>query len=680
MTFNENGTDYNYATSFPQPILMGAAFDDDLIQAVATVISTEARAFSNGGRAGLDFWTPNINPFKDPRWGRGQETPGEDPYHLQSYVKHLITGLQGGEDPAIKKIVATCKHFTAYDLENWHGNSRNGFDAIVSTQDLSEYYMPTFQTCARDANVGSFMCSYNSLNGVPTCADPYLLQTVLREHWGWTDEDQYVTSDCDAIQNVYMPHDYTSSPVQAVADTLNAGTDLNCGTYYQLHLPQAHDQGLVNTTTVDKSLIRLFSALVKLGYFDPASATPYRSLDFEDVSTPDAQALALKAAEEGIVMLKNDGTLPLNIGNKNTSIALVGGWANATTQMQGNYYGIAPYLHSPLFAAQQLPGVTVNYASGVGGQGDPTTDSWFQTFQAANASDIIIIADGIDTSVEAEGMDRNNIAWTGQQIDLYNDLASLGKPTILLQMGGGQLDDTPFLSNPNISAIIWGGYPGQDGGVALFNVLTGKTAPAGRLPITQYPASYVDQIPMTDMSLRPNSSSGSPGRTYRWFNDSVLPFGYGLHYTNFSISKPSSNAPASQDVSALLTGCDRNTFKYLDLCPFASFEVPVMNGGNTSSDFVALGFLKGTYGPQPYPLKTLVAYDRLFNVTHGTGQTAQLNLTLGSLARYDNQGNTVLYPGSYELEVDVPAQTSLGFELTGSPMTLESWPQRPQRG
>ena len=222
VTFASSGN-YSHATSFPQPILMGAAFDDALIEAVAAVVSTEARAFDNDNRAGLDFWTPNINPFKDPRWGRGQETPGEDPFHLQSYVKSLILGLQGGYDPVIKKIVATCKHFAAYDLENWHESLRYSFDAVVSSQDLVEYYLPPFQQCARDSNVGAVMCSYNAVNGVPSCASEYLLQTILREHWGWTNEDQWVTSDCDAVQNIYMPHGFTQTPEQAVAAALNAG-------------------------------------------------------------------------------------------------------------------------------------------------------------------------------------------------------------------------------------------------------------------------------------------------------------------------------------------------------------------------------------------------------------------------------------------------------------------------
>ena len=250
------------------------------------------------------------------------------------------------------------------------------------------------------------MCSYNALNGGPTCADPYLLQTILRERWGWTNEDQYITSDWDAIQDIYMPHNYASTREQAVADALITGTHLNCGTYCQSYLPSAYNEGLFNESAIDRALIRQYSALVKVGYFDPASATPYRSLDFTNVSTPYAESLALKAAEEGIVLLKNDGTLPLSLPTTgNISIALIGSWANATTQMQGNYFGIPPFLHSPLHAAQRLPGVTVNYAAGVGSQGGPAAASWQTALSAANTSEIIIVADGIDAGVEGR-------AWT----------------------------------------------------------------------------------------------------------------------------------------------------------------------------------------------------------------------------------------------------------------------------
>ncbi|KAK8110991.1 uncharacterized protein PG998_007448 [Apiospora kogelbergensis] len=662
VTFNkQSGGNYSFATSFPQPILMGAAFNDDLIKAVATVISTEARAFNNANRSGLDYWTPNINPYRDPRWGRGQETPGEDTFHIKSYVKSLIEGLQGS-DPNYLKVVATCKHFVGYDVENWSGNERYGFDAIISPQELSEYYMQPFQTCARDAKVASIMCSYNALNGVPTCADSYLLQDVLRDHWNWTDDGFYVTSDCDSIQNVFLPHNYTDTREEAVAFSLIAGTDLDCGAYYGTHLPAAYEQGLFNDTTIDQALVRLYSAQIRLGMFDPANNQAYRALTFGDT-------LALRVAEEGIVLIKNDGTLPLQTKDRNMTIAVIGPWANATTTMQGNYAGVAPYLRSPYLAAKDLPGVNVLYA---GSPGDPTTDGYPAAIKAAKAADVVIYADGANS---AEEEDRNLIRWSGERQDIMTLLAGYGKPFILLQMGD-QLDDTPFLHHENVSAILWAGFPGQSGGDAIMNIITGKTAPAGRMPVTQYPAHYVDDVPMTDMSLRPNATSGNPGRTYMWYNQSVVDFGFGLHYTHFTASFANDSDASSWDIQSLMQGC---TEAYKDLCSFQSVGVSVRNEGSVKSDFVTLGFVAGEHGPTPYPIKQLVAYERLFAVEAGATAMAHLNLTLGSLARHDDMGNLVLYPGDYSLLVDVPTQATWNFTLTGKEATLEEWPQAPPR-
>lgn len=448
--------------------------------------------------------------MQDPRWGRGQETPGEDPFHLSSYVHALINGLQGGYNPKYKRVVSTCKHFVGYDLETWNGNFRYQFDAQISMQDMVEYYMPPFQSCARDSNVGAFMCSYNAVNGVPTCADSWLLNDVLREHWGWTNEQQWVTSDCDAVQNVYLPHAWASTRAGAAAASLLAGTDINCGTYYQLYLPEAYTQGLINESDIDQALVRQYSSLIRLGYFDAPEDQPYRALGWSDVNTPDSQRLAYQAAVEGITLLKNDGTLPLSLdGNK--SVALVGDWANSTVQMQGNYFGVAPYLHSPLWAAQQI--TTVHYSAGPG-LGNPTTGDWLGLYDVADRSDVIVVVSGIDDDTESEGMDRVSLAWSGAQLDMIGQLAQYGKPMIVVQMGGGQIDSTPLVNNPNISAMLWAGYPGQDGGLAIFDIITGKAAPAGRLPTTQYPAEYIQQVPMTDMTLRPGQTS--PGRTYRW--------------------------------------------------------------------------------------------------------------------------------------------------------------------
>ena len=198
VNFSDSGN-FSYATAFPQPITIAAAFDDHLVVQIGEVISTETRAWSNANRSGLDFWTPNINPFRDPRWGRGQDTPGEDTFVVKRYMRNMVTGLQGGSQPDTYKIIATCKHYAAYDMEFWQGNNRYGFDAIVNTQDMTKYYLQPFQECGRDTKVGSIMCAYNAVNGVPACADDYLIGTVLRGHWNWTDEHNYIISDCTAI-------------------------------------------------------------------------------------------------------------------------------------------------------------------------------------------------------------------------------------------------------------------------------------------------------------------------------------------------------------------------------------------------------------------------------------------------------------------------------------------------
>ncbi len=261
MNFSASG-DFSSATSFPEPILTAAAFDDELVHQIASIIGKEARAFNNAGRAGLDYFTPNINPFKDPRWGRGQETPGEDPYHTSQYVYNLILGVQGGLDPAKYLIAADCKHFAGYDLEIWEGVSRFSFDAIISQQDLSEFYTPAFQTCVRDAKVASVMCSYNAVNGVPSCASSFLLQDVLRDHFE-LGEDKWVTGDCGAVGNIFSAHHFADTAPQGVADGLNAGTDVDCGDAYQEQLSAALEQGLTTEDTLRNSLIRLYISLVR---------------------------------------------------------------------------------------------------------------------------------------------------------------------------------------------------------------------------------------------------------------------------------------------------------------------------------------------------------------------------------------------------------------------------------
>ncbi|KAF1995577.1 glycoside hydrolase family 3 protein [Amniculicola lignicola CBS 123094] len=653
--------EFKTATSFPMPLLMSAAFDDNLIYKVATVIGVEARAFGNAGMAPFDFWTPNINPFKDPRWGRGSETPGEDAIRLKGYVKSLISGLEG-DDPKERRIIATCKHYAANDLEDWRGTTRHNFDAKISQQDLEEYYLQPFQQCARDSKVGSFMCSYNSVNGIPACANTFLMGSILRDHWKWG-ENSYITSDCEAVLDISKNHHYASSNAAGTALSFNAGMDSSCEYSGSSDIPGAWKSGALNETTVDRALIHLYYGLVRAGYFD-GSAAVYAKLDAADVNTKAAQQLTLQAASDGIVMLKNDKTLPLSL-NPGAKVAMVGFWANDSSKLQGGYSGPAPFLHSPVYAARQL-GLAVQTITGPTLQNNTARDTWTaNALAAAKDSDYILYFGGQDTTAAGEGADRLSLAWPEAQVSLINKLGGLGKPLVVIQMGD-MLDNTPLLANRGVNSILWASWPGQDGGSAVMNIISGTTAVAGRLPVTQYPANYTS-LPMTNMDLRPGGLN--PGRTYRWYPTPVQSFGFGLHYTSFKASLDAFKPRFS--IQELLQNC---TNDFPDTCALPPLSIKVTNTGNRTSDFVALVFIKSTNGPKPYPIKTLVAYRRLRDIAPGLTANAWMEWTLGNVARHDEKGNTVLYPGNYEILHDEPAHAAWNFTLTGTEAVLDKWP------
>jgi beta-D-xylosidase 4 len=647
------------------PLLMSAAFDDDLIYKIATVIGTEARAFGNGGKAPFDFWTPNINPFKDPRWGRGSETPGEDAVRLKGYVKSLLAGLEGG-DPKERRIIATCKHYAANDLENWEGTTRHDFDAKITQQDLAEYYLQPFQQCARDSKVGSFMCSYNSVNGVPACANTFLMGTILREHWNWEEPGHYITSDCEAVLDVFQNHHYAPTNAAGTALTFNAGMDSSCEYSGSSDIPGAWNSGALNETTVDRALGRLYHGLIRSGYFD-GSAAVYAHLGAADVNTKAAQQLARQAASDSIVMLKNDKTLPLPL-QSGTKVAMIGFWANDSSRLQGGYSGEAPFLHSPVYAAQQL-GLSVKVSTGPVLQGNTKNDTWTTgALMAAKDSDYILYFGGQDTTAAAEGVDRLSLAWPEAQTTLIDRLSRLDKPLVVVQMGD-MLDNTPLLVNKGVNSILWASWPGQDGGPAILDIIAGIKAVAGRLPVTQYPTNYTD-LPMTDMDLRPKGAN--PGRTYRWYPTPVQSFGYGLHYASFRVSFDSFTPSLS--IQSLLDGCPND---FADTCALPPLGIRVSNSGNRTSDFVALAFIRSINGPKPYPIKTLAAYGRLRDIAPGTTANISLEWALGNVARHDENGNTVLYPGSYQILLDEPVQAAFNFTLTGTEVVLDKWPAPP---
>lgn len=661
------GGEFDWSTSFPMPILSMASMNRTLINHIGSLISTQARAFSNVGMYGLDSYAPNINAFRSPLWGRGQETPGEDLYMVSQYAYDYITGIQGGVEPETLKIVATAKHFAGYDLENYNNISRLGYDAIITQQDLAEFYTPQFLTAARDAKVNSVMCSYNAVNGVPSCANTFLMQTLLRDTWTFDTTDGYISTDCDAAYNIYDPHMYASNQSIAAADSIRAGADIDCGTTYQYHLNESIAAGEITRQEIEQGVIRLYSNLVRLGYFD-GNSSEYRQLTWNDVLSTDAQNISYEAAVEGIILLKNDGTLPLSESTK--SIALIGPWANATVQMQGNYFGTPPYLLSPLAAAEASP-LKVNHAFGTNISMN-STECFAGAMTAASQSDVIIFAGGIDNTIEAEGSDRMNITWPGNQLDLISWLSSIGKPLVVLQMGGGQVDSSSLKSNPNVNSLVWGGYPGQSGGQAILDILTGARAPAGRLVTSQYPVEYALEFSQNDMNLRPSGSN--PGQTYKWYNGELpYAFGTGLFCTNFSVS---SSSKPSLMVNTGVVNSTHSGYTYIDLAPILNYTVTVTNTGSVASDYSAILFANTTNaGPAPYPNKWVVGFERMASIAPGASATLTIPVSIGSMARYDVDGNMILYPGDYELALNNERDAVMGVTLTGREEVMMQWPK-----
>lgn len=664
-SFRDSGN-YSWATSFPMPINTMSALNRTLIQHIGSIVSTQLRAFSNVGLGGVDVYSPNINTFRHPVWGRGQETPGEDAFLASVYGFEYITALQGGVDPETIKIIATAKHYSGYDIESWHGHSRLGNDMQITQQELSEYYMPPFIVAAMDAKVRSVMCTYNAVNGVPGCANKFFLQTLLRDTFGFVEEG-YVSGDCGAVYNVWNPHGYAANESAASAASVLAGTDIDCGTSYQWYLDEAAGDALVARSEIERGVVRLYGSLVAAGYFDGEDAA-FRDISWEDVLETEAWDVAYQAAVESIVLLKNDGALPLKNGVK--SVAVVGPWANVSEELQGNYFGPAPYLISPLDAFKESD-FDVHYVKGADLNSNSTT-GFEAALKAARKADVVVFAGGIDNTIEAEAMDRENITWPGNQLDLINQLSKVGKPLIVLQMGGGQVDSSSLKNNDNVNALIWGGYPGQSGGHALFDIITGAKAPAGRLVSTQYPANYATDFPAIDMNLRP--SGDNPGQTYVWYTgDPVYEFGHGLFYTTFEESTKSSSAgPFNiQDILAPThPGHGRVEQKTL-----LNFTATVENTGDVKSDYTGLIFANTTAGPAPYPNKWVVGFDRLGGLESGDSQTLTVPVSIESVARTDEKGNRVLYPGSYELALNNERSVVVSFELKGDKAVILSWPE-----
>ncbi|TYI66975.1 hypothetical protein E1A91_D09G264900v1 [Gossypium mustelinum] len=663
------GGSFPGATSFPQVITTAASFNESLWERIGQVVSDEARAMYNGGMAGLTYWSPNVNIFRDPRWGRGQETPGEDPVLAGKYAASYVRGLQSATGNRLK-VAACCKHYTAYDLDNWKGVDRFHFNARVSKQDLADTYNVPFKACVVEGKVASVMCSYNQVNGKPTCADPDLLKGTIRGQWHL---NGYIVSDCDSVGVMYDTQHFTVTPEESAAATIKAGLDLDCGPFLAIYTDLAIRRGLLTVTDVDMALANTVTVQMRLGMFDgEPSAQPYGHLGPRHVCTPDHKQLALEAARQGIVLLKNSGSLPLSTSRHRT-VAVIGPNSDVTETMIGNYAGVACDYTSPLKGISRY--VRTVHQAGCSNVACKANNLFGFAEVAARHADATVLIMGLDQSIEAEFKDRAGLLLPGYQQELVTRVAQASKgPTILVLMSGGPIDVSFAKYDRRVSAILWAGYPGQAGGTAIADVLFGTTNPGGKLPMTWYPQSYVAKVPMTNMGMRP--SRGYPGRTYRFYKGPVVfPFGHGLSYTNFKQSL----ALAPTDLSVLINTNLFATKNYSTLSSKAirvkhtncdSLSLPlhidVENIGNMDGTHTLLLFSEPPAAVKWSPNKQLISFHRV-HVIAGSKQRVKINVhACKHLSVVDEFGIRRIPMGQHSLYIgDLKHSISLQANLEG---------------
>jgi beta-glucosidase len=655
------------ATVFPQAIGLAATWNPDLIHRMAEAISDEGRAkhhesARDGVRdlyTGLTFWSPNINIFRDPRWGRGQETYGEDPYLTSRLAVNFVQGMQG-TDPDYLKTVATPKHFAVHSGPE---NERHTFDARVSQRDLRMTYLPAFKACIVEGKAYSIMGAYNRVNGEACCASPTLLQKILRDEWGFggpTGSEGYVVSDCGAINDIYSGHHLVGSASEAAALAVKTGCDLECGCTYGIPchyglLDKAVKQGLLTEEDIDRSVKRLFMARFRLGMFDPPDQVPYAQIPFSVVDSPEHRELAREVARQSLVLLKNqDGLLPLNTSDVN-SIAVIGPNADETLVLTGNYMGTPAEPVSVLAGIKALvtPETGVTYARGCEIV-DDSQDGFAEAIQAAETSQVAVMVMGLSQQLEGEegqtegnprGVrsrgDRTTLDLPPVQEQLVQAVYETGTPIILVLMNGSALSIN--WADEHIPAILEAWYPGQAGGTAIAEALFGLTNPGGRLPVTFYRA--VSDLPAFDDYNMEN-------RTYRYFTGQPLyPFGFGLSYTTFTYRD-------LQIVPQEVTAGDP-----------VSIQVEVENSGEFLGDEVAQLYLRDVEASLSVPLLQLQGLTRV-RLAPGERQTVQFVLTTEQMSFADEEGNWVLEPGEFTVWVggrqpDLKAATQPENVLTG---------------
>ncbi|RLD94050.1 MAG: glycoside hydrolase family 3 protein [Bacteroidetes bacterium] len=619
------------ATVFPQPIGMGATFDRELIHRVFTAVSDEGRAkfaisqeLGNYAQyAGLTFWTPNVNIFRDPRWGRGMETYGEDPYLTAQLGMEVVRGLQG-DHPKYLKSGACAKH---YAVHSGPEALRHEFDAITSMKDLHETYLPAFKALVTEVNVESVMGAYNRVLGEPACASNLLYQDILMDTWGF---QGHFLSDCWAIQDFHTGHKVTGDVAESAAMALNHGVSLNCGNSFPA-LKEALDRGLVTEATIDQRLATLFITRFELGLFDPPSWNPYNDIDESVINCEEHEEIAYEAALKSMVLLKNNGVLPLKKDLK--TLYITGPQANNSTVLLGNYYGLSNKLVNILegITSRVSAGTTVDYRMGAQESVKNINPvDWASGGAKDHEATIVVL--GISQLLEGEEGESLASPSLGDRLDLNlpaNQLEYLRKlkeghdnPVIVVMTGGSPI------TMPEVEeladAILWVWYPGQEGGSAVADLIFGNEVPSGKLPLT-FPES-VDQLP-------PYEEYSMKERTYRYISSKPLyPFGYGLSYTEFSFND-----------------------LHLDREEIAADEsltvsVKVKNNGDLDADEVVQLYVSV---PDPDGIQPRWSLKNFTRVTLEKGSSTEVSFKLNSqtLEQFNQEGEAEVVPGEYRVYV-----------------------------
>ncbi|HHY81270.1 MAG TPA: glycoside hydrolase family 3 protein [Clostridiales bacterium] len=636
------------ATMFPQAIGLAAMFDPDFLKEIADIIATEGRAKYNEFIKhddrdifkGLTFWSPNINIFRDPRWGRGHETYGEDPYLTGRLGVAFIKGLQG--NGKYLKAAACAKH---YAVHSGPEKLRHEFNAEVSSKDLWETYLPAFEDCVVEAKVESVMGAYNRTNGEPCCGSYTLLKDILREKWKF---EGHVVSDCWAIRDFHTKHLVTSTAPESAALALKAGCDLNCGNTY-LHILQALKDGLITEEDITRAAVRLFTTRIKLGMFDECE---YDNIPYSVVDSKEHNEAALEAARKSLVLLKNDGILPLNKGNIN-SIGVIGPNANNRIALRGNYYGTPSRYITILEGIQDYvegENIRIYYAEGCQLVEERTSiltkkhDRLSEALTVAEHSDVVILCLGLDETLEGEEKHTSNHSDAGDKIDLnlpavqqylLEKVASTGKPIILL-LSTGSAVNLDF-ADKNCRAIIQTWYPGARGGKAVAECLFGEFSPSGKLPVTFYSGSY--ELPdFTDYSMK--------GRTYRYIETEPLyPFGYGLTYSKVALKNLKLLNKVTRESDILLS-------------------VEIENAGAYDTEEVVQIYIKDNKSKFAVPNHSLCGFKRVF-LKKGETKTLKFTVLNKAMNIVDDEGNRYIDSDSFTIFAGISQPDKRSEELTG---------------